>query len=295
MPTVDIEKPQTFAAFEGKVSGNTVKGVSLLQKGPALGHGMWVDNVMLEQVKKLAGAKGKLKAKINHWTGLDDTVGYYENFRIRAGKLIADLSLFESAPQSAHLLEMIEAIPASFGVSIVFSGDEPEYDKEEDRYYARARELYSADFVDTPAANRDGVFEAEIDKAENDMPAISVEAFDAYKSEAAAASAALAEQLSALTAKLAELQTSLESKKEDPALPPAAEPKPFEQFDAKLEALKETLLKAFAAAPKASDQQAAPANDQQDADPLLITRAQFEAIHPNQRGAFFAKGGKIKA
>ena len=63
MPTVDNDKAQTFAAFEGKVQGNTVKGVSLLQKGPALGHGMWVDNVMLEQAKRSAQGKGKIKAR----------------------------------------------------------------------------------------------------------------------------------------------------------------------------------------------------------------------------------------
>lgn len=297
MPTVELEKPQTFAAFEGKVSGNTVKGVSLLQKGPALGHGMWVDNVMLEQAKKCAAAKGKIKAKCDHWSGLDKTVGYYENFRIRAGKLVADLNLFETAPQTAQLLEMIQTIPESFGVSIVFAGDEPEYDKEEDRYYARVRELYSADFVDTPAANRDGVFEAEIDSVSDDMPAISVEAFDAYKNEAASAAKVQADAIAALTAQVAELKTALEAKKEEPAPTPPA-PAPAAPDIAALQAqLTEaiTTIKAFAAAPPTSKETAPPQDGGDQDDPLLKTRAQFDAMKQHEKNAFFAAGGKLKA
>lgn len=45
---------QTFSAFEGKVMGNTVKGISLIQEGPALGHGVWVDSTTLSQVKRAA-------------------------------------------------------------------------------------------------------------------------------------------------------------------------------------------------------------------------------------------------
>ena len=138
----------TFSQFEGKLEGNTVKGVSIIQEGPALGHGVWVDKKALEQVKKLAAGKGRLKAKLNHWSSLEDTIGYYENFRIKSGKVVADLNLFESHAGKAHLLEMIQEMPTAFGVSIMFRGDEPEYDKTNDRYNTRVRELYSADFVE---------------------------------------------------------------------------------------------------------------------------------------------------
>lgn len=293
MPTVELEKPQTFAAFEGKVSGNTVKGVSLLQKGPALGHGMWVDNVMLEQAKKCAAAKGKIKAKLDHWSSLDKTVGYYENFRIRAGKLVADLNLFESSPQTAQLLEMIESIPESFGVSIVFAGDEPEYDKEEDRYYARVRELYSADFVDTPAANRDGVFEAEIDSVNGDMANdhISKADFDAYK---AASEKTIADLKSEFEAKIAELS------KPTPPAPAPEPPKPDTGLAAEVAELK-TLLKAFQIAPPSNQPPApidqpetppAPAKSYADARKEAIGDAtglarikaarEFEAKFPNE-------------
>lgn len=292
MPTVDIEQAQTFAAFEGKVQGYTVKGVSLLQKGPALGHGMWVDNVMLEQAKKSAQGKGKIKAKMNHWSGLEDTVGYYENFRIRAGKLVADLNLFESSRSTLQLLEMIESIPESFGVSIMFASDEAEYDAEEDKYFARVRELYSADFVDTPAANRDGVFEAEIDKANEDMPkeesAPQAPAFDAQAA------------IAALTAQVAELKTALETKPQPVEAPVDApvllEEKADELANIRAElAAAVTAIKAFAAAPPASKETAPPQEQADDSNPLEITRDQFEKIPVPERSAFFAKGGKLKA
>lgn len=293
MPTVDIEQAQTFAAFEGKVQGYTVKGVSLLQKGPALGHGMWVDNVMLEQAKKSAQGKGKIKAKMNHWSGLEDTVGYYENFRIRAGKLVADLNLFESSRSTLQLLEMIESIPESFGVSIMFASDEAEYDAEEDKYFARVRELYSADFVDTPAANRDGVFEAEIDKAnEDNMPteksAPQAPAFDAQAA------------IAALTAQVAELKTALETKPQPVEAPVDApvllEEKADELANIRAElAAAVTAIKAFAAAPPASKETAPPQEQADDSNPLEITRDQFEKIPVPERSAFFAKGGKLKA
>lgn len=293
MPVLESDtKGQTFIAFEGKVSGNTVKGVSLLQKGPALGHGMWVDNVMLEQAKRSASGKGKIKAKMNHWSGLEDTVGYYENFRIRGGKLVADLSLFESSPQAAQLLEMIESIPESFGVSIMFAADEPEYNETEDKYFARVRELYSADFVDTPAANRDGVFNQKIDNTDEDMPSITAEAFDAHKTESAAA-------IAALSAQITELKAALEAKQEPaPAPPPAPvllEEKVDELANIRAElAAAVTAIKAFAAAPAASAETAPPQDRGDESNPLEITRAEFEKIPVQDRTAFFAKGGKLK-
>jgi len=276
MPAVQEEQIQTFAAFEGKVSGNTIKGVSLLQEGPALGHGVWVDRVMLEQGKKLAAAKGKIKAKQNHWSGIEDTLGYYENFRIRAGKLVADLTLFDAAPTTPLMLEMIESIPEAFGVSIKFAPDAEEYDKTNDRYNARIRELYSADFVDTPAANRGGVFEAAIDKEAESMPAElaapSPEAFDAKTA------------IEALEAKLDKLTPS--------------EPEPKDELNnsiigvlsedvskrlAALQAKLDDTIKLFTAAPPTKPSEAAPTNEPEGAPPPPISyaAARKEAIGTN--------------
>lgn len=285
MPAVEEKELVTFSAFEGKVDGNTVKGVSIIQEGPALGHGVWVDKKALEQVKKLAAGKGRIKAKLNHWSSLEATVGYYENFRIKNGKVLADLSLFDSHAGKAHLLEMISEMPTSFGVSIMFRDDEPEYDKENDRYNTRVKELYSADFVDTPAANRDGVFEAEIDKADEDMPAITVEAFEAYKADAAKVQA---DAIAALQAEIAALKTALEKPTETPA-PPVVTGFTAEQ----LQDAVSTALKAHYAAPP-TNQPAAPVSQSDDSNPNEKTRQQFEALSHADRNAFMAAGGKLK-
>ena len=142
---------KTFAAFEGKVAGNTIQGISLIQEGPALGHGVYVDRKSLSQFKALAASKGKLKAKMNHWSALESTVGYYENFRVSKGKLLADLSIFDSFAGRDALLEMIEKIPSEFGVSLMFKAMEPELNSADGKFYTRANDIYSADFVDTPA------------------------------------------------------------------------------------------------------------------------------------------------
>jgi len=160
---------KTFAAFEGKVAGNTIQGISLIQEGPALGHGVYVDRKSLGQFKALAASKGKLKAKMNHFSALESTVGYYENFRISKGKLLADLSIFDSFSGRDALLEMIEKIPSEFGVSLMFKALEPELNSADGKFYTRANDIYSADFVDTPAANRDGVFSVAIDSDEQVM------------------------------------------------------------------------------------------------------------------------------
>jgi hypothetical protein len=261
----------TFSAFEGKLEGNTVKGVSIIQEGPALGHGVWVDRKALDQVKRVASSKGKLKAKLNHWSGLQDTVGLFENFRIRGGKVVADLELYESHPGRDLLLEMISKAPATFGVSIMFRADEPEYDKENDRYNTRVRELYSADFVDTPAANQDGVFEAQIDSGEEDMAntapaAVTLEAFEAYKAEN-----------DSKTAKIEALEAEIAALKAAPAKAPEEDPKP-DALAAKIQEAITTAFKVHFAAPP-TKQEPAPVNEPETiTPPKSYADARKEAI-----------------
>ena len=204
-----IEELQTFAAFQGKVSGNTIMGVSLIQEGPALGHGVFVDRKSLGQFKALAMQKGRVKAKLNHFSSVQDTVGYYENFRVSKGKLLADLTLFEAHEGKDMLLEMINEIPSAFGVSLMFAADSPELDKESGNYMTRPRGLYSADFVDTPAANADGVFSA--DQIDSDEPVM----VEPEKPEAPEAPSfvsefsALSEKIEQLTAQMAAYEAKL--------------------------------------------------------------------------------------
>ena len=207
------EEIQTFAAFQGKVSGNTIMGVSLIQEGPALGHGVFVDRKSLGQFKALAMQKGRVKAKLNHFSSVQDTVGYYENFRVSKGKLLADLTLFETHGGKEMLLEMINEIPSAFGVSLMFAADSPELDKESGNYMTRPRGLYSADFVDTPAANADGVFSADqIDSEEPVMGEPSTPPEDQKAAEApsfVSEFSALSEKIEQLAAQMAAYETKL--------------------------------------------------------------------------------------
>ena len=188
-------------------------GVSLIQEGPALGHGVFVDRKSLGQFKALAMAKGRVKAKLNHFSSVQDTVGYYENFRVSKGKLLADLTLFEAHGGKDMLLEMINEIPSAFGVSLMFAADSPELDKESGNYMTRPRGLYSADFVDTPAANADGVFSADqIDSEEPVMGDPSTPPEDQKAAEApsfVSEFSALSEKIEQLTAQMAAYEAKL--------------------------------------------------------------------------------------
>ena len=260
-----IEELQTFAAFQGKVSGNTIMGVSLIQEGPALGHGVFVDRKSLGQFKALAMAKGRVKAKLNHFSSVQDTVGYYENFRVSKGKLLADLTLFEAHGGKDMLLEMINEIPSAFGVSLMFAADSPELDKESGNYMTRPRGLYSADFVDTPAANADGVFSA--DQIDSDEPVMGEPSTPPEDPKAAEAPlfvsefSALSEKIEQLTAQMAAYEAKLATECEKIA----ADIKTFAEkpaADVELQAR----LAAAAPAPAAFS---APVNEQEVAAPVI--------------------------
>ena len=259
------EELQTFAAFQGKVSGNTIMGVSLIQEGPALGHGVFVDRKSLGQFKALAMAKGRVKAKLNHFSSVQDTVGYYENFRVSKGKLLADLTLFEAHGGKDMLLEMINEIPSAFGVSLMFAADSPELDKESGNYMTRPSGLYSADFVDTPAANADGVFSA--DQIDSDEPVM----VEPEKPEAPEAPSfvsefsALSEKIEQLTAQMAAYEAKLATECEKIA----ADIKAFAEkpaVDVELQAR----LAAAAPAPAAFS---APVNEQEVTAPVIAFAA----------------------
>ena len=202
-----VEELKTFSAFQGKVSGNTIAGVSLIQEGPALGHGVFVDRRALNKFRALAMEKGRVKAKLNHFSSVQDTIGYYENFRVAKGKLLADLTLFEAHSGKDMLLEMINEIPSAFGVSLMFAADEPELDKASGNYMTRPRGLYSADFVDTPAANADGVFSADEIEIDNEQPDIDTPMPTSTQETQIDFSAKMEEQAAAFAAKFEELVT----------------------------------------------------------------------------------------
>jgi hypothetical protein len=151
------------AASIDKAAG-TILGVSVISEGEAKGHSLFIDATTLAQVKAAAElfADG-LQVKIDHWSGFDGIVGVLKNFTIDGQQLRADLSLLQTHDARERILEMSETMPGSFGLSIAFSGDPEEIEMATEAgpvtsRFARCLEIYSADLVDSPAANPTGLF-----------------------------------------------------------------------------------------------------------------------------------------
>jgi hypothetical protein len=164
-----MEPVITFAASAGVIDAQTgiIRGVSLITKGPALGHGVMIDDKTLEQVKKAAEQyAGGLKVKLDHSGGAGDIVGYIDTLRIEGEKLLGDLHLLESSVHRAYILEIAERIPDTFGLSIAFSGPS---EKSADKLTTlqRCSEIYSVDLVSEPAANPNGFFSRKLKQLQN--------------------------------------------------------------------------------------------------------------------------------
>ena len=135
---------------------NVIEGVSVISIGEAKGHGIYVDSQTLLEVKECAESyRGGVKVNLDHGAGIKDIVGYCTNFRIEGDKLLADLNLLESSHMKEYVLEISTKLPDTFGISISFSGPTRESNG---IYFASCDELYSADLVQTPAANATGLF-----------------------------------------------------------------------------------------------------------------------------------------
>jgi hypothetical protein len=133
-----------------------IEGVSVISVGEAKGHGLFVDAQTLREVKACAESyAGGVKVNLDHGAGIKDIVGFCDNFRIIGDKLVADLNLLQNAERRDYVLEIAEKLPDTFGISIAFSGPVREIDG---KRFASCAELYSADLVQTPAANPTGLF-----------------------------------------------------------------------------------------------------------------------------------------
>jgi hypothetical protein len=158
-----------LAVLNGTIDAQNaiIAGVSVITVGEAKGHGMLIDEQTLMQVKAAAETyMGGLKVKTDHYTGFNEIVGALKNFVIDGDQLRADLYLLKNHEATARILEMAELMPDTFGLSISFSGEHQETD---DTVFARCSEIYSADLVDTPAANPSGLFSAKVDSMKKAM------------------------------------------------------------------------------------------------------------------------------
>jgi hypothetical protein len=163
-----------------------IYGVSLISEGPALGHGVRADSATLATgLEALQESGSSLPAYITHdgavfGDRITTEIGIYENYRIEDNRLRADFRAFDSFKKDDErlynrLFEIAEKIPNRFGLSIVFlgervwatddEGDIPAMNEEppENAIFRepsiRIVEVDSADFVGSPAANANGLFE----------------------------------------------------------------------------------------------------------------------------------------
>jgi hypothetical protein len=226
---------------------DVIEGVSIISIGEAKGHGLYVDETTLMQVKECAESyKGGVKVNLDHGAGIKDIVGFVNNFRIVGKQLLGDLNLLETSPMRDYVLEISSKLPDTFGISIAFTGPIREV---EGLAFASCTELYSADLVQTPAANATGLFSftaKQVDKFPTQMEDATIE-IEPKEDEVSIAD---------IVSRLAALETAFgdyKSKMEMPAEEPAAEMK--EEMAAelsvisKLEAKLDSIISNFGAAP----------------------------------------------
>jgi hypothetical protein len=160
-----IEKTIAFRAKPGavdEVDGLTViRDVSVTTEGEALGHGVWLEEEFVQAVVDQGNAlKMGAKARFGHPTMCSQALGTYlgrfKNFRMMdsgtgKSKAIADMHLSESAKKSPS---------GNIHDYHFFYDDGEEADGKElgEKWFASIKKLEGADFVDSPAANPDGLY-----------------------------------------------------------------------------------------------------------------------------------------
>ena len=233
---------------------DVIEGVSIISIGEAKGHGLYVDEQTLMEVKACAESyKGGVKVNLDHGAGIKDIVGFVNNFRIVGSQLLGDLNLLETSPMRDYVLEISSKLPDTFGISIAFSGPIREVNGMD---FASCTELYSADLVQTPAANATGLFSftaKQVDKFFQQMPedtATPEMPEDSGESEVTIVD--LSKRMSALEEAFGMIKTKMEAM--IPAEAPSAEPMKEEMAAelsaiSKLEAKLDTIISNFGAAP----------------------------------------------
>ena len=233
---------------------DVIEGVSIISIGEAKGHGLYVDEQTLMEVKACAESyKGGVKVNLDHGAGIKDIVGFVNNFRIVGSQLLGDLNLLETSPMRDYVLEISNKLPDTFGISIAFSGPIREVNG---MAFASCTELYSADLVQTPAANATGLFSftaKQVDKFFQQMPedTVTPEMPEKESGESEVTIVDLAKRMGALEEAFGSMKQKMEAM--IPAEAPAAEPMKEEMSDesaiSKLEAKLDTIISNFGAAP----------------------------------------------
>jgi hypothetical protein len=170
----------------GKYGAGKISNVSVITKGEASGHGMWIDDEMLSQVEQAFGADG-VKSRFAHpglsGDGIGKALGRAYGSAVVDGRVVSDLHLFQAAHESPdgdlaeYVMNLASEDPGGFGMSIAYEPDigaedrffsenederggfvSPDPDNTQNLPHARLARLYAVDVVDEPAANPNGLF-----------------------------------------------------------------------------------------------------------------------------------------
>lgn len=185
---VDQETEPKIDREGGRYDAGIVRDVAVITRGEALGHGVWIDSTMLDQVAELGNeSENGIKARFTHpgmsSDGLGKMLGRVQDFRIEGDQVLGDLHFSESSHKTPdgdlaeYVMLLTEEDASAAGLSIVFEQDFDatemftDYNSDEDGVFtspddlnvdglphARVLKLRAADVVDEPAANPTGMF-----------------------------------------------------------------------------------------------------------------------------------------
>ena len=168
--------------FELDAAAGLFKNVSILTRGPAIGHGFDIDDTMLRQVRDALKRKGRgVKARLTHpeagglfgggTDGIECLVGRAgANAHLDDGQVRGDVQLggYARNTPKGDLWSYLTAIgaedPEFIGLSIVFIPDEFAERRDEHNQSlppaGRVRDVLAVDFVGDPGANPAGLLAA---------------------------------------------------------------------------------------------------------------------------------------
>lgn len=179
-----------FQAAQGTPTEGDYPGVLIIEKGPAKGHyavkdgnrvvnydrenpdhaelqkfPIWIGDDSLDDVVRAAADSDSTKCKLDHGSTVRDIIGDYSGFRRDGDQVRADLSLMDSTPHRAYVMELFSKFADKVGNSIDF---DYAYEIQGDKAIARVVKLNSVDIVDTPAATN-SLFNENHDNQETTM------------------------------------------------------------------------------------------------------------------------------
>ena len=172
----------------GRYDSGIIRDVAVITRGEALGHGVWIDATMLDQVVEAGNDQETgIKARFTHpgmsSDGLGKMLGRVQDFRVAGDQVLGDLHFSESSHKTPdgdlaeYVMLLTEEDASAAGLSIVFEQDfdatemftdyntdesgvfiSPDGMNADDLPHARLSQLRAADVVDEPAANPTGMF-----------------------------------------------------------------------------------------------------------------------------------------